>query len=191
MAVNRYDQRRSLEEAEANAIGTEYVRAGLLPAADAARVRKLLVSYLDQRILFYSATDLTQLQKIDETTAKLQNDLWTAVEGPVAANPTPVAATVATGMNDVLNSQSYTQAAWWNRIPTAAWILMLAIGIACNGLVGYNSRRSVGRLRFFFILPGVVAVSFFLIADMESPRKGGILVPPQNLMSLASSIRGS
>ena len=41
MAVNRYDQRKIYEEAEANAIGTEYVRADLLPAADAARVRAL------------------------------------------------------------------------------------------------------------------------------------------------------
>jgi len=38
MAINRYDQRKNYEEAEANAIGTEFVRAGLLPATDAARV---------------------------------------------------------------------------------------------------------------------------------------------------------
>ena len=55
MAVSRYDQRKNLEEQEANAIGTEYVRAHLLPAADAARVRGLLTSYLDQRILFYKS----------------------------------------------------------------------------------------------------------------------------------------
>ena len=39
MAVSRYDQRKNLEEEEANAIGTEYLRAGLLPAADAAKAR--------------------------------------------------------------------------------------------------------------------------------------------------------
>src|SRR6266576_1251974 len=57
MATSRYDQRKNLEEAEANAIGTEYVRADLLPAADAAKVRSLLKIYLDQRILFYKARD--------------------------------------------------------------------------------------------------------------------------------------
>src|SRR3974390_3171517 len=31
MALTRYDQRKNYEEEEANAIGTEYVRAGLLP----------------------------------------------------------------------------------------------------------------------------------------------------------------
>src|SRR5215469_2102169 len=44
MAVGRYDQRKNLEEEEANAIGTEYVRADFLPAADGANVRSLLAS---------------------------------------------------------------------------------------------------------------------------------------------------
>jgi hypothetical protein len=50
MAVSRYDQRKNLEEAETNTIGTEYVRADLLPPADAATVRALLKSYVDQRV---------------------------------------------------------------------------------------------------------------------------------------------
>ncbi len=49
MAVNRYDQRKNYEEEETNAIGTEFLRAALLPDADAARVRALLKRYLDQR----------------------------------------------------------------------------------------------------------------------------------------------
>ena len=51
MALGRYDQRKNCEAAEANAIGTEYARADLLPAADAAKVRELLLNYLDQRVL--------------------------------------------------------------------------------------------------------------------------------------------
>ena len=53
MAISRYEQRKNYEEAEANAIGTEYVRADLLPAADAQKVRALLANYTDLRILFY------------------------------------------------------------------------------------------------------------------------------------------
>src|SRR5580700_55063 len=53
MAIGRYEQRKNFEEEEANAIGTEYVRADLLPGDVAARVRALLSNYLDQRILFY------------------------------------------------------------------------------------------------------------------------------------------
>jgi len=52
MATARYDQRKNYEEQEANAIGTEYVRADLLSPIEAAKVRSLLGSYLDQHVLF-------------------------------------------------------------------------------------------------------------------------------------------
>ena len=122
MAIGRYDQRKNYEEAEANAIGTEYVRAGLLPAADAAAVRAQLRKYLDLRISFYRhpQTDAS-FEQINADTAQLQAEMWSAVQVPAVAQPTPVIALAVSGMNDVLNSQGYTQAAWWNRIPTSAW----------------------------------------------------------------------
>src|SRR5579864_8699756 len=69
MAISRYDQRKNFEAAEANAIGTEYLRADLLPAADAAKVRTLLENYLGQRVLFYETRDAHQLRLIDSATA--------------------------------------------------------------------------------------------------------------------------
>src|SRR5436190_16527871 len=62
MAITRYDLRKNYEEAEANAIGTAYVRAELLAAADAAKVRELLRRYLDQRVLFYRTPDELHLR---------------------------------------------------------------------------------------------------------------------------------
>src|SRR6476646_7323549 len=53
MAVGRYDQRKNYEEEEANAIGTEYVRLDLMPAADADKLRPMLYQYLQLRIEFY------------------------------------------------------------------------------------------------------------------------------------------
>ena len=144
MAVSRYDQRKNLEEEEANAIGTEYLRADFLPIASAVRVRSLLQSYLDQRILYYTTPNGHQLELNNVQTAQLQTEMWSAVKGPTSENPTPVAALVAQGMNDVLNSQGYTQAAWWNRIPVAAWTLLITIGIFCNVIIGYlaHDRRA-------------------------------------------------
>jgi hypothetical protein len=189
MATSRYDQRKNLEEAEANAIGTEYVRADLLPAADAVKVRALLKNYLDQRILFYTARDEQQLRQIDARTAQLQTELWSAVLAPAAAQPTPVVALAISGMNDVLNSQGYTQAAWWNRIPVAAWGLMAAIAICSNLLLGYGARSAKAGRILHLVLPLVVSISFFLIADIDSPRHGVILLNPQNLVSLVESLR--
>jgi len=189
MAMSRYDQRKNYEAAEANAIGTEYVRADLLPASDAAKVRALLRNYLDQRVLFYMARDEQQIRQINARTAQLQAELWSAVLAPAAAQPTPTVALAVSGMNDVLNSQGYTLAAWWNRIPIAAWVLMAAIAICCNVLVGYCAQNVKAEGIMLLILPLIVAIAFFLIADIDSPRGGVIRVHPQNLASLAESLR--
>lgn len=188
-AVNRYDQRKNYEEAEANAIGTQYLRADLVPAADGAKMRSLLASYVAQRMLFYVTRDKRELDAVNARTAKLQTELWAAVVGPATAQPDPVRALVVAGMNDVINSQGYTQAAWWNRIPLGAWALMAAVAISCNLLIGYGVRDAKAMGTLLFVVPFIVAISFFLIADIDSPRAGVIRVQPQNLQALAESLR--
>src|SRR5262249_14743194 len=69
MDVGRYDQRKNYEEEEANAIGTEYLRADFLPAVDTANVRSLLTNYLAQRIDNYKSRERLQLLQIDSETA--------------------------------------------------------------------------------------------------------------------------
>ena len=186
MSVGRYDQRKNYEEQEANAIGTEYVRADLLPAAEAAKVRALLRTYLDQRILHYTSRAEEQLRQIDLRTAGLQAELWSVVATHASTQPTPVAALVAAGMNDVLNAQGYAQAAWWNRIPIAAWSLLVSIAIFCNFLIGYGAHEKGASL--LLVLPIALSVTLFLIADIDSPRGGVIRVRPQNLQSTAGSL---
>jgi len=188
MAISRYDQRKNLEEGEANAIGTAYVRADLLPAADAAKLRSLLKNYVDQRLLFYITDDAKTIAEINARTVQLHKELWASVRAPAAAQPTPVVALVVSGVNDVLNSQGYVQAAWWNRIPLAAWLMMAAISISCCVLVGYVLRSAKAQVVLHMVLPLVVSMSFFLIADIDSPRGGVIRVNPQNLAALAESL---
>jgi hypothetical protein len=189
MALSRYEQRKNYEEEEANAIGTEYLRAELLPAADAAKVQALLKSYIEQRITFYATRDSDDLAKINAETARLQAELWSAVKAPALAQPTPLQALVVAGMNDVLNSQGYTQAAWWNRIPFSAWLLVGLIAVCATVLVGIGARRGSHFPRLVMVLPLVISLALFLIADIDSPRRGIIRVVPQNLQSLSQSLQ--
>jgi hypothetical protein len=176
------------KEAEANAIGTQYVRVGRVPAANAAGVRALLRKYIDLRISFYRTRSERDLQRINADTAQLQDQLWSMVQDPAVAQPLPVIALAVARMNDVLNSQGYTQAAWWNRIPRAAWSLMIAIAICSNLLVGYGACSARAKSTLLFVLPLVQSISLLLIADIDSPRSGFIHVAPQNLVSLAQSL---
>ncbi|WP_114240813.1 hypothetical protein [Dyella sp. C9] len=188
MAISRYDQRKNYEEAEANAIGTEYVRLDFLQPADAGKARALLSEYLRLRIRYYGPLGPEQLRQLDVQKNAAQAALWSIVTPPAQQQPNPVMALVVSGMNDVLNSEGYTQAAWWNRIPTAAWILMFAIALACNLMLGIGARGSSREPVLLLVLPVIIGISFMLIADIDSPRGGLIRVVPQNLTALANSL---
>jgi hypothetical protein len=187
MAVSRYDQRKNYEEQEANAIGTEYVRVDVLPAKEADKIRTLLRDYLDQRIVYYTTRDTERLRQTRARTVQLQSNLWSAVTPSAMARPDPISALVMSGMNDVLNSEGYSEAAWRNRIPIAAWTLLLLTATFCNVLLGYHAHGKPSVL--LSVMPVALSISFFLIAEIDSPRSGVIRVHAQNLQSLADSLR--
>jgi len=189
MAISRYDQRKAYEEAEANAIGTEYMRAELLPPDNAAIVRGQLRRYLGLRILFYRNRNEDELPQVNSDTAHLQGEMWSVVRTAALHEPSPSIALAVAGMNDVVNSQGYTQAAWWNRIPTSAWALLFAIAVCGNALVGYGVRSERANAGLLFVLPAVISISFLLIADVDTPRHGFIHVNPRNLVSLSEGLK--
>lgn len=188
MAIERYDLRQTYEAAEANAMGTEFLRADLLPSDTAETIKGLLNEYLDQRILFYSKQDKETAKQITQRTLELEKALWNELLPIARTQSTPTMALVISGMNDVINSRGYTQAAWWNRIPAAAWWLMAAIAIGANILVGFGARNFKGNVGLFMLFPMMVSIAFFLIADIDSPKGGIIRIDPSNLIDLKQNI---
>src|ERR1700761_1010857 len=75
MAVGRYDQRKNLEESEANAIGTEYARADLVSAAVGAKMKAGLVRYVELRLADFRTQDPRELERLPRDTANLQSEL--------------------------------------------------------------------------------------------------------------------
>ncbi len=96
MATGRYDLRKGYEESEANAIGTEYVRADLLPPEEGARMKSLLREYTAQRLRFYSSRNWDDIDQIRTDTGKMQDELWTAASA--TANATAYAFTSPGGV---------------------------------------------------------------------------------------------
>jgi hypothetical protein len=188
MAANRYDQRKNLEEAEANAIGTAYARAGLVPEADTAKLRQLLRDYTSMRVQFYTTRDPVQRRELYQNTARQQAQLWAAMVASAKAAPSMLTAQAVVSMNDAINSQSYSQAAAWNRIPTGAWALLCTIAIVATLMIGYRFHPRHQKRKLMLILPSLIAVSMFLIADIDCPLGGVIRVIPQNLIALEAAL---
>ena len=101
------------------------------------------------------------------------------------AQQTSIIALAVSSINDVFASQGMTQAAWLYRIPTAAWVLMALIAVCCNLLLGYGEHRTSALL---LILPAIISIPFFLIADIDNPRGGIIYVSPHNLVAKRSAM---
>ena len=198
MSSSRYDQRKNLEEAEANAIGTAYARAALLPATDVATVRTLLKDYAGLRVRFYaaaglgyySARDAQEQRELYRVTGRAQEQLWAKVVAAAAASaaPPPITALAVAATNDAINAQGYAQAAVWNRIPTGSWALLYMLAIVAATMIGYRFHSAPPRPLLLMILPGVISIAFCLIADIDCPRGGVIPVAPQNLTALAESL---
>ncbi len=189
MAVGRYDQRKNLEEEEANAIGTEYLRVDLVEGPDAERLKVLLVSYLDHRIHYYQTRNPERLREVETATSLTEDEMWQLVRTAARDKPNPITALVVAGMNDVINSQGYTEAAWLNRIPVSAWGLMIIIAMISGVMQGYGARADRAARILIFVLPLTVSLSLGLISDIDSPRGGLIRVVPQNLLNLAASLK--
>ncbi len=188
MAVGRYDQRKNLEEGEANAIGTEYARADLADASVGAKIKDGLVRYTKLRREDYLTRDPQKLERIMRDTANLQTELWMLATQVAQDMPTPIGALVVAGMNDVLNSQDYSEAARINHIPLGSWLLMILIAVLGCVVQGYGTKGSLKRGLLVTVLPVTVALSLALIADIDSPRGGIIHVQPQNLTRLLQSL---
>jgi len=188
MAVSRYDLRKTLEEAEANAIGTEYVRLDFLSPEAAAKARGLLKTYVNERVAYYEGDDPNAPSDNAADTAKTMDALWAAILPETKASQTAVTALVAQGMNDVLNSYGYTVAAWRNRLPVEVWMLLIFVAAGCNVLIGFGAERLSAATHA--ILPLTASLAILLIADVEGPRNGFVRVHGLNLIEAGTGMRG-
>jgi hypothetical protein len=83
LAAARFDTRRQVLLDEANAIGTTYLRAGILPERG-AEIRSLLRNYVDTRLEAVQSGNIAQGIRQSED---IQNKLWAEAETVGKQNP--------------------------------------------------------------------------------------------------------
>jgi hypothetical protein len=186
MSVSRFDQRKSCEEAEANAIGTEFSRLELLPTETTVAGQALLRDYLRLRLASFSGQDPQASERLNVETERAQTKLWEVVAHAAASQPTPVTALAIAGMNEVIDSQGFMLAAWRNRLPLAVWGLTVLVAIGASFLFGFGASRNSATT--LWVLPLSISIAFLLIAEIDSPSSGFVRVQPENLLSAARTI---
>jgi hypothetical protein len=183
MASDRFDARRGLVLAEANAIGTAYLQADYLPEADAGAMKELLREYLDLRIV----DDPSVVQASIQRSVALHADMW-AINAAVARSghsPDLMSAFGDSLSEVVALNETRIVSGLYARVPETV-VLILLVGSALSlGMVGYNAglkrRRSVLSAVVMVVALGVVLT---LVIDLDRPQEGLINVSQQALLDV-------
>ena len=186
MAVGRYDTRRALVVAEANSIGTTWLRADLLPAPHDKEVKSLLERYTRLRVDSRAALeDSAAMEPVRQEVAAIHNALWLHAVAAAKEAPSPLVASFITTLNETIDLDSSRLAALRNRVPGAVWLLLLAVAGCGAWASGYSS--GTGGLRSAFselVFPVLIGIVITLTADIDRPSKGIIGISQRPLQDL-------
>lgn len=191
MAVNRFETRRDMVLKESNAIGTTWLRAGLLPEPHRARAKELLRRFTDTRIEYQKrGYDPVALAEGLRLSAEIEGELWAMAEAAAKEAPTPITATFINALNDMIDTDAERITAHRNRIPIAVWALLLVVA-ACGCLTSaYGSGAQGVRSAFTsVILPLLIAVVIIFIYDLLHTHQGTVTISQQPMLDLQEAMR--
>jgi hypothetical protein len=189
---NRYDMRQRLVLDQANAIGTAYLRAGLLGESARDEIRALLRRYLDARLEHFRAGYRTpRAQATQKEIEALMNGLWAQVELQNAADPAAIRTSlIVQAINEVIDLSSSRVWANRNHLPEPVLVLLLCSVIISSLLLGHSSGQAASRHVGLWMASNVVlALVIYVVLDFDRPRRGVILVDQTPLVELRESWR--
>ncbi len=185
-ALHRFDERRTLVLQETNAISTAYNRIDLFDAVSRDRVRGKLRAYVEARLEFYekpldfsfwehrAVYDVNVQHKI----AALRKELW---QEAVAACPPGTSNTacvlVIPAINHVLEAAVLRSGANERHPPQAIYIMLFGLALGGALLAGFSMAAAKSRSSVHMIIfSGALAVTLYVVTDIEFPRLGLIRV---------------
>ena len=192
LAVNRYEDRRANVVAEANAIGTTYLRAQTL--AEPMRTESLGLLRRYTRSAIEISDEVPGDDEAEEARARekqIERELWGLAgqsldQAPLASAPRLYVET----LNEMIDGETARIAALSNRVPTAVLVLeILGAALALGLLAAYLAISGRG---VFAVLLASALVAFLLLvtADLDRPTRGMIQVPDTVLKNQLESMQG-
>jgi len=190
MAVGRYDSRRAAVVADANAIGTTYLRAQTLREPIRTRSLDLLRRYTDTSIaLSHAIPGSAEARAEIAEGSQLQRSLWRLAGEALAGSPQDSAPRLyVETLNEMIDLQTVRVSALNNRVPTAVLVIEIvgaAVGLGLLALYLAILARGV--------VPVVLAAAFVSILllitfDLDRPTRGLVTVPDTPLVALRLSM---
>ena len=191
-AATRADNRKQAVIAEANAIGTAYLRAGLVPDPTRSRLRVLLRDYADTRLVTGNILSTpSQWQMAIADTERIQSKLWpTAVRGMEGRSPTIIDSLLFQALNAVIDLHTIRLAAGRDRLPEVMPFMLFSIAVVVMCMMGYSTGLAGHRHPVMTTTLAVLyTVVTLVIIDLDRPRTGLVHVSQQSLIDVRRSMQ--
>ena len=190
LAVGRYEDRRAAVVADANAIGTAYLRAQTLAEPERSRSLPLFASYTDATIrLAHEIPGSPAQTRAVVDGGRLQRRLWRLAGQALVAAPVATAPRLyVDSLNDMIDQQTVHVSALNNRVPGAVLALeVLGAAVALGLLAVYLA--ILGRGLITVLLAAALVTLLLLVTfDLDRPTRGLIRVPDTPLTALRASM---
>jgi hypothetical protein len=194
LAASRFDTRRMVVMEEANAIGTTYLRAGLLTKPHSQQIRQLLRDYVKIRLIASQTRSLEDVDQIVSKSTDLHDALWLQAMEVSEKDPHSILVGLfIQSLNEMIDLHAKrVLVALHNRVPEILWWTLYFITALSIGALGYQEGL-VGSRRSFAVLALVVCFSLviLLIADLDRPHEGAVRVGQQSMVDLQRSFHES
>ncbi|HUO68898.1 MAG TPA: hypothetical protein VMV37_15265 [Gammaproteobacteria bacterium] len=188
LAAQRFDTRRQVLLDEANAIGTTYLRAAMLPQQE-EEIRALLRDYVDVRLAAAQDGGIAEgIRKSEE----LQNRVWAHAVALARDNPDSIVVGLfVQSLNEMIDLHAKRiTAGIRNRVPAVIWFALFAVAVISLGAMGYHAGLVRTSRSLAIVAVGVTfTVVIGLVADLDSPREGFLKVSQQALVDLRESMK--
>ncbi len=179
-AAGRFEHRRDLIVAEANAVGTAFLRIDLLPADAQPALRDAFRRYVASRVAVYDRIGNAAAMRIElRKSGAIQAEIWALA---VAAGKRPEAAPgsnqlLLPALNEMIDLTATRAFATMMHPPAVIHIMLIGLATVSGFLAGLGlatNRRwpFVHPVSFALIMAGAIYVTI----DLEYPRAGFIRV---------------
>jgi hypothetical protein len=190
LAVGRYQDRRATTVAEANAIGTTYLRAQLIAEPARSQSLDLLRRYASLAVrLSNKVPNSPEARRTAAAEGLLQRRLWRLAGQAIAAEPLASAPRLyVDSLNSTIDQQSVRVASLNNRVPGAVLGLEVIGAAVALGLLALHisilGRGLVPMLAAATLVTLLLLVTF----DLDRPTRGLIEVPSTPLRAVRASM---
>ena len=188
-AASRYVDRLDLVVKEANALGTAWLRADVLPQPMRGELKEALRKYTTSRVELLVGNDWEAIAPVLANVGPQQERLWEIALRGTADNP-QIMRMVLPPLNDVIDLHTTHLATARRHIPNAITIaLLLSAGLSL--VLASFGNGQIGR-RFpvlNFVYGFALATALWMTLDLDHPRHGTIQISVQPLLDTLASMK--